>query len=239
PSLRDACTDLLELGARPDEHQPDVGPDVPHRVDGEGLPFEGVEAAGEQDVITPTLARLTTEQALGEVGAMVEDLAPYPEGSLEATLHVLGVGEDPLGLAERQTVGCDHEVADRPSIGSLRQIAEPGMTPQLIRGSLLVDEPDDLAWMVDQVCGELHRDHHVDRHTVGFAKIEAAPQAHLMDELRRGSPLERDRRDLGLVPGLTQGADEPARVRLGAPRHERRLGMAPEDPQQDLLAISA
>ena len=75
--------------------------------------------------------------------------------------------------------------------------------------------------------------------TVLIAQIEAAPEPHLVYQLRGRCPLKRDRGDLSLVAGLAQGADQSVGVRFGTAGHERGLGMAHEDPHQGFLAIRA
>ena len=146
------------------------------------------------------------------------------------SLHVARVREHALGLVERQPVGVPDHVAHRRAVVLAGEVRVDRVVPQLVGGAVLMDQPHDLALVLHEVGGELQRDHGVDLQPVGLGDVEAAPDGHLMRELRRRVPLARDLHEVGLVTGGPQRAHEALGVGLGPAADERRLRMQDGDP---------
>jgi hypothetical protein len=79
---------------------------------------------------------------------------------------------------------------------------------ELVRLAELVDEPDDLVRVTDDVGGELRRDHEVDPLPVGLFEVEQPPEERLGEHALAGVPLERDADEVGVVAAATELLDE-------------------------------
>src|SRR6267143_1665473 len=88
---------------------------------------------------------------------------------------------------------------------------------------MLVQDPQDLPFMRDQVSRKLHPDYQVDRLSVGRAKIEHAPGHGAAHDFRRRIPFERQGHDFGFIPGGNQCPTQTFDMRLGAARGEGNL----------------
>ena len=161
PSRSDLLAQLRLVGTAADEHEAHVGRHVPHRVDRERLPLQALHAAREQQVVAERAAR-RVEQLLGHVARVVQRLGGDAQRVPQAIAHVLRVREDPLGLAEGDAVGFPDHVAHLRAVVLPLQVGVVGVVPQLVRGAVLVDQPDDLALVLGEVGGELQPDHRVD-----------------------------------------------------------------------------
>ena len=229
PVLLDPLSEGVLVGPAADEHQTDAGLHVPHRLDDERLPFETFETAREHDGVA-VRSGFERNESLDDRRRVVQDVARQPERAPQTILHVLRVREDALGLAERDPVALLHHVTHLGPLDLLAEIGELRVVPQFVRTPVLMDQPDHLAFVRDEVCGELERDDHVDRQAVGLGQVERAPHGHLVHDLGRRVPLAGDHDLLGVVPRLPQGANHRLGVRLGPPAHERRLGVDDRDP---------
>jgi hypothetical protein len=216
-------------GPAADQHELHAALRVLHRVDHERLTLQGLEPARVEHVVA-VVAGLHREHRGGRRRRVVQRLGRDLEAVPQALGHVLRVGEDPLGLAERQAVAGVDQVANRRAVLLHREVAEVGMVPELVGRAVLVDQPHDLAVVRREVRRELQRDHGVDAHPVGLGDVERTPHRHLVHDLRREVPLARDRHDLGVVPRIAQRLRERLGVDLGAAADERGLGIEHRDP---------
>ena len=118
---------------------------------------------------------------------MRQYLGDEPCRSLEPPGHVCGRCEEAGRLTERQPVELLHLPAQGPVLGRRPELAELGPV-ELVRLTELVDEPDALLGMPDDVGGELRGDHHVDRPSVGLRQVEHPPEERLrQNPSRRGT----------------------------------------------------
>jgi hypothetical protein len=94
---------------------------------------------------------------------------------------------------------------------------------QLVRLAKLMDEPDDLARVADDVGRKLRRDHQVNAATVDLLEVEQSPQKGVSQDLCAGVPLERNAHERDLVVALPQLLREPLGENLSAAVDERHL----------------
>ena len=156
---------------------------------------------------------------------MRQHLGREAGGALDPIGDVAGGREQPLRLAERDPVQALDRAPQRPVprfFGELPQIG----SVELVRLAELVQHPDPLVRVPDDVRGELRREHEVDRPPVRLAQVEQAPEEGLVEHTRARIPLERDGDELGLVLARPQLLDERVRHDLGPAAHERNLRRA-------------
>ena len=175
-------------------------------------------------------AGFTIEEPFAHARGVVQRLGRDPQRVPQAVLHVGGVGEHALGLTEGHAVGLPHHVPHRGTVVLALQVGVVGVIPQLVRGSVLVDQPHHLALVLREVGGELQADHGVDLEAVRLGDVEAAPHRHLMRQLAGRVPLARDLHQVGVVARGLQRLHQRLGMRLGAAAHERGLGMEDGDP---------
>src|SRR5207237_4328814 len=93
--------------------------------------------------------------------------------------------------------------AERPALRRLVELTQLGAV-ELVSLAELVQEPDDLVRVADDVGGELRRDDEVDRRAVGLLQVEQPPEKRLREDAFARIPLERDRDELHVVPAPAQ-----------------------------------
>ena len=138
------------------------------------------------------------------------------------------VGEPPLALTEHRGVERDQPLAHRDVVFDVEEVAV-ARAGQLVRRAVLMDEPHDLVRVTHEVGRKLRRDHEVDRPPVALAEIEQPPRRGVRENLLLGIPLEGNADELGVVPGVTQLADQLTNVKLGPALHEGHLRFAHEN----------
>ncbi len=171
---------------------------------GEDEPVRGLRAVGER------LRRV--RQHLGDEARR----------ALEPTGDVRRRREEARRLAEREAVELLHLPTERTLLGRGAELPQRGAV-ELVRLSELMDEPDALLVMADDVRGELRRDDDVDLPPVRLVEVEHPPEERLRQHARAGIPLERHRDEIGLVAACPQLRDELVREDLGAAPGERHL----------------
>src|SRR5205085_239 len=138
-----------------------------------------------------------------------------------------GVGEDLARFGDETGVAVAHEVAHARAFGIGREVVE-GRAPEIVGRAVLVYDPQNLARVRDRVGRELHPDDEVNRLAVRFRHVEQTPRERAAHDLGGRVPLERQRRDLRVVPGLRERAPKALDVRLRAARREGNLRRADE-----------
>ena len=188
-------------------------------------PLGAVEPADREDEVAVLVA------AVRELLRRVRHhLGGDPGRALEPVGDVAGGREDLLGLAEGDPVELLDATADRALLGRLAELPELGAV-ELVGLPELVDEPDDLVRMADDVAGELGRDHELDPPAVRLVEVEQPPEERLGQHALARVPLERNGDEVGVVSALGELGDEVVREDLDAPSRERHLGAADGDSQ--------
>ena len=110
----------------------------------------------------------------------------------------------------------------------MREITVLGAA-QIVRGPVLVREPDDLVRMAHEVRRELGTNDEVDGFMVALSQIQEPPCRGVRQDLFLRIPFERNGNQIGLVSRGAQTVDEPPNKRLRAAGHEGHLGFAHEN----------
>ena len=161
---------------------------------------------------------------------MRHDLGVDPGRAPQPVGDVARRGEDLSRLAEGDPVERLHLPPDRAVLGRLAELAERGAV-ELVRLAELVDEPDDLVRMADDVRRELRRDHEVDPAPVGLLEVEQPPDERLGQDALARVPLERHRDEVGVVAALAELGDQVVGEDLDAAAGEGDLWPADRDSQ--------
>ena len=168
-------------------------PDALGGLDQQVDPLRAVEPADREDEVAVLVAAV--RQLLRRVR---HHLGVEPGRALEPVGDVARGGEDLARLAERDPVELLDLAPDRPLLGRLAELAERGAV-ELVGLAELVDEPDDLVRVADDVRGELRRDHEVDPPAVRLLEVEQPPEERLGQHALARIPLERDADEVGVV----------------------------------------
>ena len=91
---------------------------------------------------------------------------------------------------------------------------------EVVSRSILMDYPQDLPRMLDEVRGKLHSDHHIDKLAIRFRHIEHSPRDGAADDFSWRVPFERQRYYIDVVTSFDQCALEVCDVQLSAARNE-------------------
>jgi hypothetical protein len=116
-------------------------------------------------------------------------------------------------------IGAMNGGADFFAVGLSGKIIER-ITPQIVCLTVLMQNPDDFAWMGNQVGGELQGDQTIDWNAYGFAQVEQTAGEHVVENTLGGIPLEGHSDDFGLMASLYQRPAQSFGVELGTPVHE-------------------
>ena len=144
-----------------------------------------------------------------------------PGRALEPVGDVARGGEELARLAERALVELLDAAADRALLGRLAELAELGAV-ELVRLAELVDEPDDLVRVADDVAtGTWSRSRGRSRRPSASVEVEQPPEERLGQHALAGVPLERHGDEVGVVAALAQLGDEVVREDLDAAARER------------------
>ena len=93
------------------------------------------------------------------------------------------------GVAHLRTVWIVNEVAER-------------VVPEFVSGAMLVQNPEHLVWVRNQVGGKAQTDKPVDARARNFGNVEQAAGQNVIENLFGRVPLERNREDLRFVSRL-------------------------------------
>ena len=203
------------------------------RLDQEVDPLRAVEAVDREDEVAVVLAAV-----LERLRRMWEHLGVEAGRRLDTVGDVLRDREEPGRLAERDAVERLHLPAGRPLLGRVAELPEVGSV-ELVRLAELVDEPDALLGVANEVRGELRADHEVDPLPVRLLEVEHPPEERLREDACTRVPLERDGDDVGVMPSTPELVDEPVREDLGAAVRERHLRAADGDSHCVLRVASS
>src|SRR5687767_1458934 len=102
-------------------------------------------------------------------------------------------------------------IAHLRAIRIVDEIAER-VVPQLISGTMLVQNPEHLVWVRNQVSGEAQTDEPIDTRARDFGNVEQPARQKVIENPFRRVPLEGDRKDLGLVPCFVQSVAQTLRM---------------------------
>ena len=143
---------------------------------------------------------------------------------------VARVREDRPALAEHLGVELDQAVPEPHVRLDVAEVAVFG-SAQLVRRSILMDQPRDFPRMANEVRRKLRGDHQIDRLAVALAEIEESPRRGVRKDLVLRVPLEGNADQLCLMPALAQLTNELPHVHLGAAVDERHLGLTDHDAE--------
>lgn len=127
-----------------------------------------------------------------------------------------------MGRMKRLFVDVPDGVAQHPTLGIVAQIRHAGVI-QVIGLAELVQQPDHLAGVRDEIHREPQRDHPVD---IGDAQV--AGDEHLVHEALPRIPRKRDPHFFGFVPGDEQLTDEMPRQLFRTATDKRHSGVQNE-----------
>ena len=219
PALARERLEPLAVGALAGDHDAQAGVER-GRLEQEVVPLRAVEPADGEDEVA--VAVVAVGQLLRRVR---QHLGREPGRALDPVGDVARGGEEPLRLAERDPVQVLDRAPQRPVLRFFGELAQIGSV-ELVRLAELVQHPDALVRVPDDVRGELRREHEVDRPPVRLGQVEQAPEERLVEHARARVPLERNGDELGLVVAGAQLVDERVRHDLGAPANEGHLRRA-------------
>ena len=214
----------LAVGPFACDHHRRAGP--PGRFDQQVDPLRAVEPARPRGR-SPRTRRSGTRSSCGGCGITS---ASSPVERCEALGDVARRREDLARFAERDLVELLDLAPDRPLLGRLAELAERGAV-ELVRLAELVDEPDHLVRMADDVRGELRRDHQVDAPAVRFLEVEQPPEERLRQDALAGIPLERHADEVGVVAAALELGDQVVGEDLDSAPGEGDLWTADGDSQ--------
>src|SRR5438067_8567865 len=98
------------------------------------------------------------------------------------------------------------------------------MVPQVVGRPVLVEYPENFAWVRHEICREFQSDHPVDPHALTFGQVKHPACQRLLHDALRGIPFKWDCNEICLVSRLPECVTQLLRVDLGATADERRMG---------------
>src|SRR5205814_3311347 len=142
--------------------------------------------------------------------------------SLDAIGRVPRVGHDALALGEHARIERGELRSKARVLLAVGEITVRRAV-EIVRGAVLVDQPDHLARMPREPGREARGDQQVDRPRVAARQVEHPPGGGLPEQLVFAS-VKRERDALGFVSALPQLRDERLRVELRAIAGKRHTG---------------
>ena len=132
--------------------------------------------------------------------------------------EVIVLGKSPrdgMGLSERFSaflkilaIGLHNHLACSLAVCPGAHGADSGI-PQVVRLSVLMNNPGNLVGMLDPESRKFHGNHTVYGAAVGAAEVEQAPEEHAPGQVFAGGvPLERQGDDVGLMAMLDESLSE-------------------------------
>ena len=137
--------------------------------------------------------------------------------------------EEEAGASERVAVDLADALPDRAVEAGGAELPELGPV-ELVGLAPLVDEPDHLVRVLDQVRGELRRDHEIGLDLGVGVQVDQAPHQPARQDALVRPGLERDGHQVGLVAARPQLGDQPVGEDLDPAADEHRLRAADRDP---------
>src|SRR5258708_5126626 len=110
------------------------------------------------------------------------------------------------------------------------------MVPQLVRGPVLMQDPEDLVGMMDQIGRELQADKKVYGSAGHFGQVQEAAGKHVVKDLFGRIPFEWNGDDLSLVALGNEGVPETFGMRFRPAADEWDLGCQDQNSHRELLA---
>jgi hypothetical protein len=202
---------------------------VGHRADGQVRPLDGFEPANQEHVVAVGAGA----QLLGQYRRMVQRLCRHAVEPLQPARGVLRVGKHPAAFAEHLRVELDQPLA-QADVGFVMLEVAVRSAAQLVGGTMLMDDPGDLARMACEVGREPGGDQQVDRPRVARRQVEHPPGGGLRQQLRLRLRPERQRHLLDLVAAAAQLFDQRGDVQLRPSLDERDLGVGHDDAPDGL-----
>ena len=159
---------------------------------------------------------------------MVQRLGLHPVELLQARSRVGRVSVSTPTFAKHLAVESLEPVAESHVKIRMGEITVLGPA-QVVRGPVLVDEPDDLIWVAGIVRWELRADDEIHWPVVTLAEIKQPPCRRVRQNFFLRVPLKRNTDDRRVIPVRLEVADQFAHVGLGTTGHKRHLGFAHEN----------
>ena len=198
------------------------------RLDHDDLALDGSEAAGEKEIILGGPSGEFFRAGRG----MIERLRFHPAEARHAAGYVLRNGVNALRFRQQPAIRFSDGVAHLRAVWGQYHVARDGVIPQVVRLAMLVQNPQNLVGMGDQVSRELQPDQEVHFGAGAFGEIQQAAGQHVIEDLFGRIPLEGNFHHLGLMPGGFQSGPQPFRQHLRPAPDEWDLDGRDENPHR-------
>ena len=173
-------------------------------------PLRAVEAVHGEDEVAVALAAVVER-----LRRMRQHLGRESRRCLEPCRDVLRDREEPRCLAERDAIERLHLAPERPVLRRVAELPERRAV-ELVGLPELVDEPDALVGVTDEIGGKLRRDDEVDLLPVCLVQVEHPPEEGLREHACARIPLEGHRDEICLVPRARSSSTSRS-VKISAP----------------------
>ncbi len=210
---------LVRVVGHAGDHDARVGRKMARCLGGEELALVRGDPARIEDVVLGLLP----EEALRMSERRVKDRGLDAVERPQPVRNRLRVREDPLRLAQVEVVVTTDRVANRDAVRARREILPP-RAPQVVGGPVVMDEPEALVRMAQDVAGRPDRNHHVRP----AAHLEQANTERLVEDdvpTRAG----RDVDGVNVVSAHPERLDQIAGDHPRPALHERDVGARDED----------
>src|ERR1035437_5025159 len=196
----------------------DAAADMRHRLDQKPLALVPLEPARREDVafLAPSIKALFGRQRRIQVGRL------YAIVMLQALRYPLRLGPETRRAGERPSVHLDQALAQRAHF--LRVARGARLRIVFVVLSQLMQEPDSLVGMLNEVAGKAQGENDVRRRDPPRQILSEAEVDNPCD-IRGTSGIQRKPYDLDVVPMRTRGLREPRRQHFCATVKKGNLGV--------------
>ena len=195
-----------------------------HRGDREIHALDALDPADDQRVV----AVRPHAQPIGQRRRMIQTLGGDAVEGLETSSGVVRVGEHATAFTEHLRVELE-ELPAEADVGLAVFEVAVRCAAQLVRRSMLVDHPRDLA----RVPGEIRRkacgDQQIDGLAVAGREIQQAPCRRLREQFFLRLRAERQGDDFDVMASMPEHVHEGPNVQLRAVRHEWHVRVGDDD----------
>src|SRR4029079_14221156 len=133
-----------------------------------------------------------------------------------------------MRLRNQPAIGMFDRVAHLRTVGVVDEIAER-MVPKLIGRAMLVQNPEHLVRVWNQVSRKAQTDEPVDTRARYFGNIDQTARQNVIENLFGWIPLEGNRENFRFVSRVAEGIAQAFGVNLCAPANEGNLDRGNED----------